>query len=52
MLSFAAIVYAAALTDHSMNPVGVVQLLLGTALAVTSEFYRGKGSQHSDRSPH
>lgn len=47
MLSFAAIVYAAALHDHSMNPVGVVQLLLGTALAITSEFYRGKGSQHS-----
>lgn len=26
MLSFAAIVYAAALTDHSMNPVGIVMI--------------------------
>ena len=47
MISAAAIVYAVTIPGNTINPVGVMQLLLGTALAITAEFYRGKGSQHS-----
>ena len=46
-VSACAIVYAVTMPDNTMNPVGVTQLLLGTALAITAEFYRGKGSQQS-----
>ena len=47
MISAAAIVYAVTIPGNTINPVGVMQLLLGTALAITAEFYRGKGSQQS-----
>lgn len=47
MLSAASIIYAVAMPENTINPVGVTQLLLGTALAITAEFYRGKDSQQS-----
>ena len=47
MISAAAIVYAVTIPGNTINPVGVMQLLPGTALAITAEFYRGKGSQQS-----
>lgn len=46
-ISACAVVYALVMPANTMNPVGVTQLLLGTALAITAEFYRGKGSQQS-----
>ena len=47
MLSACSVVYAAIVPDISMNPVGITQLLLGTALLITAEFFRGKGSNQS-----
>lgn len=47
MLSVCAVAYAVIQPENTMNPVGVMQLLLGTALIVTSGFYRGKGSGQS-----
>lgn len=47
LISAAAIVYTIAMPDNTMNPVGITQLILASALLTTSEFYRGKGSQQS-----
>ena len=50
MISAAAIVYAVTIPGNTINPVGVMQLLLGTALAITAEFYRGKAPSNRGRS--
>lgn len=42
MISAAAIAYAVTIPENTLNPVGVTQLLLGTSLAITAEFYRGE----------
>lgn len=47
MLSACAVASAVLIPANTLNPAGATQLLLGTALAVTAGFYRGKGSQHS-----
>lgn len=46
-ISACSIAYAVIVPENTMNPVGITQLLLSTALIITAEFFRGKGSQHS-----
>lgn len=50
MISAAAIAYAVTIPENTLNPVGVTQLLLGTSLAITAEFYRGKAPSNRGRS--
>lgn len=47
MLTACTVIYAAIVPDNSLNPVGVTQLLLGMAVMITAQFFRGKGSDQS-----
>ncbi len=46
-VAVAAFVYALTAPENTINPVGITQLMLSMAVAITSEFFRGKGSQQS-----
>lgn len=47
ILSAASILFAVAVPMNTINPVGITQLLLATAVLITAEFFRGKASQYS-----
>lgn len=47
MTALASVAYAVITPENTVNPAGIVQLLFSGALMVTSEFFRGKGSNHS-----
>lgn len=47
MISVCSIAYALIMPENMTNPVGIMQLMLSSSLAITSEFFRGKGSRQS-----
>lgn len=47
MTALASVAYAVITPENTVNPAGIVQLLFSGALMVTSEFFRGKGSNQS-----
>lgn len=47
MTAFASAAYAIINPENTLNPAGIAQLLFSGALMVTSEFFRGKGSNQS-----
>lgn len=47
ILSAASILFAVAVPMNTIDPVGITQLLLATAVLITAEFFRGKASQHT-----
>lgn len=47
MLAACIVIYVAFVPDNTLNPVGVIILLLAIPLAITAEFFRGKGSNQS-----
>lgn len=47
MTALASAAYTIITPENTVNPAGIVQLLFSGALMVTSEFFRGKGSNQS-----
>lgn len=47
MVSVLSITYAIITPENKVNPIGIMELMLGVAVVMTAQFFQGKGSNHS-----